>query len=208
MPVEKLHITTVSSTTQLLAVMILGLVAGAAVSLVTVHFLDRGVNPLSEAVSDYGAREHAWFYRLTAIWLGLAGLLTAVMLGDAIFPKPTWTILLLLVFAAVRGAITIFPTDIEGEESTSIGRSHFVLAVIAFASIAIAAGTFAEVVHLDPFWKPHLGLLRFLGGFVVSTAALSAISRQVFFTGLFGLFERLLYVAMFAWLAGLALILL
>lgn len=205
---QQLHITTVTDTTQMLAVAILFLVAGAFLSLLFVHVADRGVNPVREAVSDYGAREHAWFYRLAAIWLGVAGLLMAVMLGDAIFPKPSLTILLLLVFAATRTAITIFPTDIEGEEATSTGRSHIVLAVVAFASIAIAAGTFAEIVHLDPFWKPHLGLLRALGGFVVLTAMLSAISRRLVLTGLFGLFERLLYLAMFAWFVGISLILL
>jgi hypothetical protein len=202
------HITTVSGTTQTLALFVLALVAGSFVSLVTVHFLDRGVNPISMAVSDYGAREHAWFYRLAAIWLGFAGLLTAVMLGDAMFPKPTLTILLLLVFATARWAITIFPADIEGEDDTSVGRSHLVLAVVAFGAIAIAAGTFNSVIDADAFWKSHLTLLGWLGGFVVAAAALAGLSRQVFLTEYFGVFERLLYLAMFAWFAAIALILL
>jgi hypothetical protein len=116
------HITTVSGTTEGFAIAILLLVAGALVSLIAAHMIDRGVDPVRDAVSDFGAREHPWPYRIAAVWLGLAGLLLAVALADAVFPKPTLTILLLLVFAATRWAITIFPTDLEGEGATSVGR--------------------------------------------------------------------------------------
>jgi hypothetical protein len=201
------HITTVTGTTQTLATFILVLVAGSLISLISVHFLDRGVNPIKDAVSDYGARGHAWFYRLAAIWLGFAGLLTAVMLSDAMFPKPTWTILLLLVFAAARWAITIFPTDLEDDEETSIGRSHTVLAVVAFASIAIAAVSFSAVIGGDTFWSSKTGLLGALAVFVTASAIATGIARAVK-NRYFGLIERVFYLSMFAWLSAVALILL
>ena len=202
------HITSVSSTTEMLATFILVLVAGSLISLISVHLLDRGVNPVRDAVSDYGAREYAWFYRLTAIWTGVAGVLTAVMLGDAMFPKPTLTIMLLLIFAATRTAITIFPTDLEEDEGTSVGRSHTVLAAIAFAAIAVAAGSFTLAIADDPFWSDSLTLLRGLGIALIISAIATGLTRKVVLTGYFGLVERIFYLAMFSWFSAVALILL
>jgi hypothetical protein len=202
-----LNVTTISQTDRGLAALVLLLVAASAISLIAVHVVDRGVSPLSMAVSDYGAREHAWFYRLAAIWLGLAGLLTAVVLADAIFPKPSLTIFSLLVFAAARWAITIFPTDIEGEEGTSIGRSHLVLAVGAFAAIALAAALFPGEVAGDRFWSSHDTLLSALGWALPVVAVLMAGTRA-FVPAVFGLVERVYYLCMFAWLAALAAIVL
>lgn len=201
------HITFVSGTTQTLALFILALVAGSLVSLICVHFLDREVSPISDAVSDYGARGHAWFYRLVAIWLGLAGLLTAVMFSGAVVPKPTLTILALLVFAATRWAITIFPVDLEGEQETSVGRSHTMLAVIAFSSIAIAAVSFSLTVADQPGRDSGDALMAALAAFVtvsaVATGAAWAADSRFF-----GLIERVLYLAMFAWFSALALLIL
>jgi hypothetical protein len=201
------HITTVSAMTEAFAVLVLVLVAGAAISLVCAHIVDRGVDPLRDAVSDFGAREHPWFYRLTAIWLGAAGILTAVALADAMFPKPTLTILALLVFATMRWAITIFPTDLEDEEETSIGRSHTALAAIAFVSIAVAAVAFVPAARPDEFWVDKAGLLTALAFFVSAFAIATGIARAVH-NRFFGLIERLLYVAIFAWLATIAILLL
>jgi hypothetical protein len=198
------HITWFSSTNQGFMALSLLLIAGSAISLIAVHFLDRGVNPVSMAVSDYGARRYAWFYRLAAIWLGLSGLLTAVVLADGIFPRPTLTILALLIFAATRWAITIFPTDIEGAEQTQAGRAHLVLAVAAFSAIAVAGVAFAAETNTDPFWEAHGALLTALGWALVVGAVLSGITRT-FIPQVFGLVERLFYLCMFAWLATVAL---
>ncbi|MGB0872732.1 MAG: DUF998 domain-containing protein [Solirubrobacterales bacterium] len=198
-PIE--HLTTVSSTTETLAAMVLALLIGAFVSLVAAHLLDRGVNPISDAVSDYGARDYKMLYRLTAFWMGFAGLLTAVMLGDALYPKPTLVILLLLVFAATRGAITLFPVDLPGADETQTGRSHTVLATIAFASFALAAALLPRELSDDPFWTDHLQTMRGLGIVVFATAIGTAITHRVALKQYFGLVERLFYVAMFAWLA-------
>lgn len=205
---DVLHITTSDDTTHTLAVFVLLLVGGSFVSLLALHLLDRGVNPISEAVSDYGARQHAWFYRIAAIWLGFAGVLTAVMLGDAMFPKPTLLILCMLVFAAARWAITMFPTDLPGEEESVTGIWHTAFAATAFAAIALAAATFPLFAHPDPFWRAHMTVLWATGGAVALLAIATGITRRAALTGIFGLVERLLYLAMFAWFAALALILL
>jgi hypothetical protein len=201
------HITTVTGTTQTLAMFILVLVAASLISLISVHFIDRGVNPMRDAISDYGAREHPWFYRLAAIWLGFAGLLTAVMLSDAMFPKPTGTILSLLVFAAARWAITIFPTDLEGEDETSVGKSHLVLAVVAFTFVALAAGLFAISIGPDEFWSSSTSLLNALALLLGLAAVATGVARATAWP-YFGLVERVLYLLIFGWFSAVALILL
>lgn len=202
------HITSSSSTTKSLAVVIIGLAAATLVLLLTLMILPTGINPIREAVSDHGVGEYRNFYRLAAFWLGLAGLLMAVMLGNAIFPKPSIAIILMLLFAGTRWAITIFPTDLPGEEETSVGRSHTILAVLAFASFAVAAGTFYFSVHEDPFWHSHHALVAILGWAVVVTAIATGLTRRLVLTNIFGLIERLLYVAMCAWLIGISALLL
>ncbi len=193
------QITTISTTDQGFAIATLVLVVLALGSLITAHLLDRGVHPVRDAVSDFGAGAQPWPYRLTAVWSGLAALLVSVIMANAIFPRPTLTILLLLVFAGTRWAITIFPTDLEGEDATPVGRSHLVLAVAAFAAICAAAVSFLVASNADPVWEPR-GLQLVVVGVMCVSAVWSAVERAR--DGrFFGLAERLLYLAFFAWLS-------
>jgi hypothetical protein len=202
------HITTTSTSTDTLSGFAILAAALAAVALIVVHFLPTGVNPISEAVSDYGAGKYKNFYRVAAFWLGASGLLLAISLGEAIFPKPTLVIVMLLIFAATRATITIFPTDLPDEEESSVGRAHLVLAAAAFGSIAIAAGTFHTTVQDEPFWHAHDTLIAGLGYAVVVLAIATALTRRLVLKNYFGLVERLLYVAMIAWIVTVAGILL
>ena len=145
---------------------------------------------------------------MNAIWLGLAGLLTAVMLADALFPKPTLTILALLVYAAARWAITIYPTDLPGEDETSVGSSHTVLAAVAFAAISVAGLAFSFTVAADdPFWRDYSALFAGLGWLLVGLAIATGVAR-LRVSAIFGLVERLLYLAIYAWQVAVALVIL
>jgi hypothetical protein len=201
------HITTTSSSTDILSMFVILSASLAALTLVIVHFLPTGVKPISEAVSDYGVGEYKNFYRLIVFWLGASGLLLSITLGKAIFPKPTLTILALLVFAAVRWVIIIFPTDLPDAEETDVGSAHVRLAQIAFVSIAIAAAFFPQQVHDDPLWHKYTGLLWVLAAAIAITAFATGLTRS-FSKQFFGLAERMLYVSMFAWLITCAVILL
>jgi hypothetical protein len=201
------HITTTSSSTDILSMFAILSAALAALTLLIVHFLPTGVNPVSEAVSDYGVGDYKTFYRLIVFWLGASGLLLAITLAKAIFPKPTVTIIALLLFAAVRWVITIFPTDLPDAEETDVGRAHVTLAKIAFASIAIAAAFFPPQVSDDPLWHKYTGLMWALAAAVAVTAIATGLTRSLYIR-LFGLAERLLYVSMFAWLIVTATIML
>lgn len=197
------QITTISSTDQGFAVATLVLVVFAIGALVGAHLVDRGVDPIAGAVSDFGAREHPWFYRMAAVWTGAAALLVAVIFANAIFPRPTLTIFALLLFAGARGAITIFPTDLEGEEGTPVGRSHVILAVLGFASICVAAASFLLVSGNDPAWAPRWPLGLLVG--MICASALWSAAERIRGGRFFGLAERLLYAAIFGWLAAISL---
>lgn len=179
----------------------------AALTLVIVHFLPTGVNPISEAVSDYGVGKYKNFYRLIVFWLGSSGLLLAITFAKALFPKPTMTILALLLFAAVRWVITIFPTDLPDAEETDVGKAHVTLAKLAFGSIAVAAAFLPSQIHEDPLWQKYNVLMWALAGAIAATAVATALARS-FYMKLFGFAERLLYVSMFAWLITCAAIML
>lgn len=201
------HITTISGTTELFAAAVLVLLAGALISLITAHLADRSVNPVRDAVSDYGAGAQPWPYRLTAVWTGTAALLLTVALGDAMFPKPTVTILFLLLFTVARWVITIFPVDLPGAEPTSTGRSHTVMAALAFGAIALAALTFTAAARPDEFWVDSVTPLSVISWATAVLAVLTGVTRALK-SRIFGLVERLLYLAMFGWMALVATLLL
>ncbi len=175
-------------------------IAGALVTLAAiggVHFVATDKNPLHDPVSDYGAGLHWRWY-----WAGVAGvsvaalaLVLAALVGAS--AEPTAAVILLALFAAARIAIAWFPTDVGVDiPVTSTGRTHGALAIVAFASIAIAANT-------------YVGVSPWFGWALYATAALLLLclawppARVIF-----GLFERLFYLAMIAWFvaAGQALI--
>jgi hypothetical protein len=201
------HITTTSSSTDILCGFVILSASLAALALIIVHFLPTGVNPISEAVSDYGVGEYRNFYRLAAFWLGASGLLLAITFGKAIFPKPTVTILALLVFATVRWAIVIFPTDLPDAEETDVGKAHVTLARIAFVSIAVAAAFFPGQVSDDPLWHKYTGLLWALAAAIAIAVVATGVTRS-YYRRLFGLVERMLYVTMITWLITCAAIML
>jgi hypothetical protein len=200
------HVTTTSSATDILCTFAILATVLAALSLTIVHFLPTGVSPIREAVSDYGVGKYKNFYRLAAFWLGAAALLMAIAFGKALFPKPTLTIMALLVFTAVRWAIIIFPTDLPDADETDVGKAHVTLATIAFVSITVAATFFPGQVNHDPSWHKYVPLLWALAAAIAVTAIATGVTRS-FAQQVFGLAERLLYVTMFAWLIAVAAIL-
>jgi hypothetical protein len=183
-----------------MAVALLGLlcVAASGVTLVALHFLPTGLDPIRYAVSDYGWTSFALGYRALVVLQGAGAILIALGLGQETDATALgW----LYVYGAVRLAISRFMIDRDpaGLRSlTRTGRLHMLLAGTAFASIAVAAS------HLD--WSGKPAVLGPLGWAVTATAIATATAlvvppiRRV----AFGLIERTHYTAALAWLIVVA----
>jgi hypothetical protein len=175
--------------------MALGIAAAACFAVATVlllglHAMRTGLRPVGDAVSDYGTtRAHAG-YRAMVVALGAgaivlaAGLARTTDAGDLFWLWP---------YGASRIAIAWFMTDRDPAHVTPEGRIHWLLAAIAFTSIAFAAS--------DIRWTGAPGVVAPLGYAVAATAGVTLVTRVVLpLRGVFGLAERLLYASSIAWL--------
>jgi hypothetical protein len=180
----------------------------AALILVRLHLLSPRPDPQRTALSSYATGPHATSYRAGVVLLGAgAGLLTAGLArqGDA----QSLGLAFLAAFAAARIAIAFAPGDPPpGAQVTAAGRVHLALAAVAFTAIAFAAGDVTGAVDGTPRWSGAVaGPMRFEARAIAVTAVLTLAAFLVPIIGdrVFGLLERLFYVASLAWLLTTAL---
>ncbi len=176
--------------------------AAALVVLVRTHLLPTGRDPVRDAVSDYGVGPHHINYRVMVVLLGVGAALLTIGLardGEAENAGLAW----LAAYAASRVAIAGFMTDLPDQPVTATGRIHAFLAAVAFTSIAFGAIDLTDALADAPGWDGGVhDPLRVLSRVVAITAVATLISAVVpaLHARLFGLVERLLYAAAFAWL--------
>ena len=109
---------------------------------------------------------------------------------------------LLVLFGAARGAISWFPTDAPGTPRTSTGVIHFVLAFVAFLSIAGAAIWLGAILPNVTRWH-SLALASTVLGYAM-TACLATFGWSRGIPPLrerSGAIERGFYVFAIAWTA-------
>jgi hypothetical membrane protein len=171
------------------------LAAGVA-AIVRLHLVPTGLDPMRDAVSDYGTTQYHWLYRFQVVAFGLSAALLAVALADNAFVR-TSGVVWLAVYAASRIAIAGFMIDRDVQAPTTAGRIHVLLATLAFTAIALAASTIGS----DLGGTPHS-----LGWAVVAAAVGTAVCRVVpQLQPSFGAVERLLYAATVVWIVSAAL---
>jgi len=178
-------------------------IAGSLVclaSLVLLHFLPTGYDPIRNPVSDYGVGRYRIWHRIAVVSLAAAGFATAIASFGTIRPEPGLVIGFLSVFAIARILIPLFPTDLEGQPHTKTGRVHWVLAITAFASLATAAGFFKGTVLDDVVGWVVVGAAVFM----ILVLCVPRLRR------ILGFSERLFYFSMISWflITGLELVLL
>ena len=183
-----------------LSVVALVAVAVAAAAHVRVHLLPTGHSPLRDAVSDYGVGPYRAWYRTTVVGLAIASACLTVAFARDGGPG-AGSLIALAAFSVSRLAIAWFPVDLPGEPATPTGRVHNLLAIAAFASIAVAASSIPDGLTAAA-WSGKANGLNLLGAVVMWVA----IATAVFFVVAplrrwFGLVERALYWATFGWLA-------
>jgi hypothetical protein len=171
-------------------------------SILLLHVLPTGYNPIRNAVSDYGVGKYRVWHRTAVLSLAAAGYALAIASTSSVKPQSDVVIGFLLVFAISRTIIPFFPTDIEGQTLTTRGRIHWALAIISFASLAFATGFYKGTILDDAV------------GWVVVVAAGLLIASLVLHRRrkieVLGLFERVFYFFMICWLllTGIELVLL
>jgi hypothetical protein len=193
------------TTGAVLAALSAACVGAGAVSLVWVDLLPTGRSALRDAVSDHGADpRYRLFYRVLVVLLGLGAALLLVALGSGT-DVASGGLIWLGVYAVSRVAIAFFPIDPPGAGVTPVGRVHLVLAAAAFTAIAFAAADLTPSLADQPGWDGASGLLDVLRWAVVAAAFATLLTRVVpQLRGVFGLVERLLYAASFAFLLTVA----
>lgn len=165
--------------------------AGSVVCLASImilHLLPTGYDPMRNAVSDYGVGKYRVWHRIAVLSLAAAGFAMAVASSGTVKPQSDLVIGLLVTFAVARATIPFFPTDIEGQTLTTRGRVHWGLAIITFASIAFVAG-FYEGTGLDDA----------IGWVVVAAVCLLLVSLLPRFRKALPVLERIFYSSMICW---------
>ncbi|MFZ0996002.1 MAG: DUF998 domain-containing protein [Candidatus Dormiibacterota bacterium] len=182
----------------------LGLAVGLS-ALVVLHILPTGLSPVRNAVSQYGITPYRNGYRVQTLAYALAGLGAA--LGLAELPGPVALVVVLcLIFAAARAAISWFSMDAPGGERTATGSWHGALAIVAFGAVGIAAASLASLLRQDHIHKALASASNGLALLMLVAFVAMAVSRRTE-GGFFGLAERGFYVCMTAWLAVVAVLL-
>lgn len=171
-------------------------------ALVLLHILPTGYDPIRDAVSDYAiGRYRAGFWVFTAAG-AVSGLALAIALAQSHPSKPTLAITMLALSAIARLLIPLFPTDQSGSRFQTLkGTVHMALAVIIFASVAVAASSLGGTLEHEPAWHALNGLVA---GWLPWVIAGTAIATGLAIAGprlkrIFGLIERLYYLSSITW---------
>jgi len=138
-------------------------VAAVVASLAYLHFAPTGLSPVRNAVSQYGITTFRSGYRAATLAFAVAGAALALGIASAIRGHGRiQVVVLLLIFAVARAAISWYPMDAPGADQTSTGRAHGVLAIAAFGAVALAALKLGNVLSRSGPWH---GLAPFSTGF-------------------------------------------
>ena len=170
----------------------------ATATMVALHVVPSGANPVTEGVSAYALGPTRRGYQIQAIASGVGALL---LVGSLVQRTPTLVAVgCLVAYGLARIAIVAFPTDQRGAPMTATGRNHAILAAIAFVGVAIAApmatipllGT-GSTVAVDSVLLPLAWFVTItsLGSFAV--AALPGTVR------FYGIAQRAFHAAALGW---------
>lgn len=188
--------------TEILAIGAAACFIAAVLVLVRAHLLPTGYDAMRDAISDYGVGAYHRYYRAMMLLLGLGTALLVIALARDTEAQ-NLGLAFLGAYAAARLGIAFFMTDLPGTPVTSAGRVHVVLAAVAFTAIAFGAADVTGAIDGSPGWSGGVaGVLRFESKAVGLTAALTLVCFLVPLARqrVFGLVERMLYVASAAWL--------
>jgi hypothetical protein len=164
-------------------------------TVVALHLLPTGYDPITQAVSDYGVGRYAVWMDLAFFAFGIGIIALAISFSHLSPSSRLWRsgVLLLSIAGVCTFTVGFFATDLEGAPTTTTGLVHLNLSALAF--IALVLGTlilsqcFRRVEVLRGFYKSSM----VLSVIVAFTFVIVAISLS-------GLTERIFIVAFYSWL--------
>jgi Protein of unknown function (DUF998) len=190
--------------TQVAGVIALLALAALLASLTYLHVAPTGLSPAHNAVSQYGITRFRGGYRAATIAFAIAGAALALEVATVINGHGGFqVIVLLIIFAFARAAISWFPMDAPGAERTSTGRTHGWLAIAAFGGATLAAIRLARVLDLLPSqWHALAQFSAVVGWIMAALLLVMALARSVpAVRSAFGAIERGFYLAAIVWFA-------
>jgi hypothetical protein len=179
------------------ALLTLVAIAITTLSLVVLHVVPSGLNPLRDPVSQYGITRFRGWYAAAAISASAAGIGAIVVFAGV--PGSIATVILLAVFAAARIVIPFVPMDAPDTGATRRGRMHNVLAFLAFGAVTAAGFVAAGILHDAGHGGASTLSTVFAAVMAVGAIGLLVTRLSHRMRGLFGVAERLIYVGFIAW---------
>jgi hypothetical membrane protein len=179
------------------------------ICVLALHVLESNFNPLVNAMSDYAHGAQGWLTTLALFALGLGSLALTFGLARTLPGRSARIGQGCLAIFGVCGLVAAnFPDDLPGHwNAPSLsGSLHASAAQIATIVISIAAFLLAWSVRRDPHWHRSARLLLTLAlamlvGFVLLELSFLPVLISAHPPILFGLLERIFFVAAIAWLA-------
>lgn len=174
--------------------------------LVWLHLPGRGVDPITQAVSDYGVGERGWIFKIH----GVVGCLAALALACAVVTVerpafPGSIVAYLLVMAAARLVVGFIPTDGIGGALTTTGRVHAAAAAVVFACAGLVIVNATRAMATT--WPAYAGHWIAFKWLVVVALAGVAATRFKLWRRAFGIFERAFILLSTAWFMALTAVL-
>jgi hypothetical membrane protein len=177
------------------------------------HLLEPGFNPLDHAMSDYVHGAQGWLVTVGLLALGLGSLALTFGLARTLHRRSArigqWCLAIWGVCGLVGG---IFPDDLPGhwnQPPSLSGSLHGNAALVGITVLPIAALLLALSVRRDPRWHRSARILLALAittvvGFVILFFSFLPVLMSAHPPILFGLLERIFFVAALSWLAAAA----
>jgi hypothetical protein len=184
------------------AVIVVGTIALVCfiASLIALHFLPTGFQPIRDPVSNYAVSRYGFLYRLQAFSSGICGVCLLIWFTGSGMVLPLWGITALVFYSLSRILIIFFPTDVKPPRTLK-GTIHVILAVFTFAGIAVAAGALTSpLTSLAPWSKTVLGLQA--AAYLTEASAILFVLAFAIrpFQQIVGLVERFIYLGTILWL--------
>ncbi len=180
-------------------------VATMVAALGFLHLARTGLSALRDPVSGYALTRYRSAYTVAAGAAAVTGVAVALLISQ--IPGTGAAVGSLSAFAVARALIPLFPMDAPGTARSVRGRTHSILATVAFATVTASAflawyPLAAAGEHLLSSVSLTAGALMAIGSVIVITGAAHPGPRR-----LFGLAERLIYLGFIGWFAAVAVVL-